>query len=92
MRRFYVWWIVLYWMWVFLFLGDYLKTRSFTTLYDRCAAAKRFARQNYLRASARKRPPPDILFARACAAHASSRRSVASNQLQSLFGSDPKAM
>jgi hypothetical protein len=34
--RFYLWWIVLYWMWVFLCLGDYMKTRSFTTLYDRC--------------------------------------------------------
>lgn len=37
MTRFYLWWIVLYYLWVFVFLGDYLKSRSFQTLYDRVA-------------------------------------------------------
>jgi hypothetical protein len=37
LSRFYLWWIVLYYLWIFVFLGDYIKTRSFQTLYDRVA-------------------------------------------------------
>ena len=40
--RFYLWLIVLYWIWVFYFLGGYLKTRSFTTLYDRYSNSQTF--------------------------------------------------
>jgi len=35
MTRFYLWWIVLYYLWIFIYLGKYLQSRSYTTLYDR---------------------------------------------------------
>lgn len=35
--RFYLWWIVLYYIWIFVFLGPYIESRSFKTLYDRVA-------------------------------------------------------
>jgi hypothetical protein len=35
--RFYLWWIVLYYIWIFVFLGKYIESRSFKTLYDRVA-------------------------------------------------------
>jgi hypothetical protein len=35
--RFYLWWIVLYYVWIFVFLGSYIESRSFKTLYDRVA-------------------------------------------------------
>jgi hypothetical protein len=35
--RFYLWWIVLYYIWIFVYLGPYLESRSFKTLYDRVA-------------------------------------------------------
>jgi len=33
--RFYVWWIVLYYVWLFVINGEYIKSRGFNTLYDR---------------------------------------------------------
>ena len=35
--RFYLWWIVLYYCWIFIYLGSYIESRSFKTLYDRVA-------------------------------------------------------
>lgn len=35
MSRFYVPWLVLYYVWVFLILGPRIKSRSYETLYDR---------------------------------------------------------
>jgi hypothetical protein len=37
LTRFYLWWILLYYLWVFVFLGPYIESRSFKTLYDRVA-------------------------------------------------------
>jgi hypothetical protein len=40
LTHFYLWWIVVYYLWVFVFLGPYLQSRSFTTLYDRVAGTQ----------------------------------------------------
>jgi hypothetical protein len=37
MLKFYLWWIVLYYVWIFICLGTYIESRSFKTLYDRVA-------------------------------------------------------
>jgi hypothetical protein len=35
LARFYVWWIVLYYVWLFIINGEYIESRGFKTLYDR---------------------------------------------------------
>lgn len=35
--RFYIWWLLFYYVFVFVVMGDYMKTRSYQTLYDRVA-------------------------------------------------------
>lgn len=35
LTKFYIWWIVLYYVWVFLVLGSYIQRNGFQTLYDR---------------------------------------------------------
>eukprot|EP00301_Raphidiophrys_heterophryoidea_P011661 c17823_g1_i1.p1 GENE.c17823_g1_i1~~c17823_g1_i1.p1 ORF type:complete len:360 (-),score=62.00 c17823_g1_i1:57-1136(-) len=35
MTKFYLWWIVLYYVWVFVVLGKYIEQKGFQTLYDR---------------------------------------------------------
>lgn len=35
LMRFYLWWIVLYYVWLFVINGEYIKSRGFNTLYDR---------------------------------------------------------
>ncbi len=37
MTRFYVWWMLFYYVFIFVFMKDYLQTRSYSTLYDRVA-------------------------------------------------------
>lgn len=49
--RFYLWWIVLYYIWIFVFLGSYIESRSFKTLYDRVAGIISFSSPNLLRKS-----------------------------------------
>ena len=39
LSRFYIWWIVLYYVWIFLVLGSYIERRGFQTLYDRVSTS-----------------------------------------------------
>lgn len=38
MCKFYLWWVVLYYLWVFVFLSNRIKQRGYKTLYDRVAS------------------------------------------------------
>ena len=39
LSRFYIWWIVLYYVWIFIVLGSYIERRGFQTLYDRVSTS-----------------------------------------------------
>eukprot|EP00811_Abedinium_folium_P034803 NODE_7654_length_1560_cov_20.866015.p1 GENE.NODE_7654_length_1560_cov_20.866015~~NODE_7654_length_1560_cov_20.866015.p1 ORF type:complete len:390 (+),score=74.47 NODE_7654_length_1560_cov_20.866015:153-1322(+) len=38
--RFYLWWIVLYYVWIFVLLGDYIEQNGYQTLWDRILTMK----------------------------------------------------
>lgn len=40
MTRFYIWWLVLYYVWIFVVLGKYIEERSYQTLWDRILVMK----------------------------------------------------